>query len=234
VAAQAGNGDVSLCVPSHKEYDSGALGPSPLDRPSHGLWSLWEMINYTATGLVGLLKVMRQEAGVAETKLQMISVLRQHPELRAQVPVETFTVTPQDTERLEGVLGYALRLCQQLGLSSSENRVERLQIRLRGPTLNAAEVQTELRVLHECLEDDLRFKYFYRYPDDKVRWLLRVDADWLPAITKFRSCEAAAKAAVDCYALGHNIACVFHCMQTLESGLRALANDVGLAFDIQQ
>jgi hypothetical protein len=132
------------------------------------------------------------------------------------------------------MLGYASHLCQQLGLNSARNRVERFQIRLRGPALNPAEVQTELRVLHECLEDDLRFKYFYRYPDEKVRWLLRVDADWQPAIAKFRSCEPAARAAVDCYALGHNIACVFHCMQVLESGLRALATDVGLTFDLQQ
>jgi len=102
------------------------------------------MINYTATGLVGLLKAMHQESGVAETKLQMIVVLRQHPELQEQIPVETYMVTPGDMERLEGMLGYASHLCQQLGLNSARNRVERFQIRLRGPALNPAEVQTEL------------------------------------------------------------------------------------------
>ena len=40
--------------------------------------------------------------------------------------------------------------------------------------------------------------------------------------------------AVDCYALGHSTACVFHCMRILERGLSALAHDVELTFDVQQ
>jgi len=209
------------------------LGPSP-DHPSYGLWNLWDMINYTAVGLVGLLKIMRQEAGIASGKLQMLVIIRQHPEIREGVPAATYLVTPGDKERLQGMAQYASHLCTQLGLQSALNRAERLQIRLSGPAINPAEIESELRVLHECLEDDLRYKYFYRYPDDKARHLVRVDAEWQAAIASFKSSEGTIKAAVDCYALGHNVACVFHCMQALESGLRALAADVGLTFDVQQ
>jgi hypothetical protein len=133
-----------------------ALSPSPGDHPPYGLWSLWDMINYTVTGLVGLLKAMRQEAGIASGKLQTLVIIRQHPELQEGIPAETYLVTSGDTERLESMLGYAGHLCVQLGLQSAHNRVERLQVRLSGPALNPADIETELRVLHECLEDDLR------------------------------------------------------------------------------
>jgi hypothetical protein len=49
-------GDVSLPVPNLKGYDGGALSPSLLDRPSHGLWSLWEMLELCAQRFVSLLQ----------------------------------------------------------------------------------------------------------------------------------------------------------------------------------
>lgn len=42
------------------------------------------------------------------------------------------------------------------------------------------------------------------------------------------------KEAGTCYATGRYTASVFHSMRVLEHGLRALAKDVGLTFDLQQ
>jgi hypothetical protein len=53
-------------------------------------------------------------------------------------------------------------------------------------------------------------------------------------LSAFPSTDREIFSAVDCFALGHNTASVFHCMRILERGLGALAIELGLSFDIQQ
>lgn len=53
------------------------------------------------------------------------------------------------------------------------------------------------------------------------------------ALKSFPSANRDVFAAVDCWALGHYTAPVFHSMRVLEHGLRALASELGKTFDIQ-
>lgn len=213
-----------------------APSPSQPDRPPHGLWSLWDMINYQIFGLIGWMKLWEQENRIMSEKLQVLAVLREiSPEEAQKIHPDAYTVTAADIDRINPFLSYAKRICEQLNLSSMEARVERFQMSMRPHMAKTPlGIIGELKTLREALEDDVRFKYFYFYPDDKAKRLLRADADWASAFEKFPSCKDDAKTAVDCYALDHHVACVFHCMMVLEHGLRALATDVGLSFETQQ
>jgi hypothetical protein len=200
------------------------------------LWSLWGMINYQVFGLVGFLKLLCQELTVMSDKTQALAIVQQHAEAQQGLPSETYVVTAADQERVNSLLAYASTLFIQLNLESAQNRVERFQRRMRGGALTPQVLGTELQVLRDALEDDVRYKYFYRYPDEKAKKLLRFEADWGPALGKdrFPSIKDDASRAVDCYAMGHDTACVFHCMRVLEYGLAALAKAVGRVFDVQQ
>lgn len=208
---------------------------APLDG-SRRLWSLWEMINYQIFGLIGWLKLLEQERQVMGEKLQVLAVLREiAPEEAQKIHPDNFTVTQADIDRINPFLSFAGRICQQLNLNKTEARVERFQIYMRPNILKTPSgIIDELKTLREALEDDVMFKYFYFYPDEKAKRLLRVDTEWDTAFQKFPSCKEDAKTAVDCYALDRHVACVFHCMMALEYGLRALAGDVGLSFGTQQ
>ena len=90
-----------------------------------------------------------------------------------------------------------------------------------------------MRVLRETINSSLKNQYIYRYPNDRAAVLQAWNAEWAAAIKSFPSAENDIKAGVDLWALQHNTACAFHFMRVLEHGLRALANDVGKSFDVQ-
>jgi hypothetical protein len=84
----------------------------------------------------------------------------------------------------------------------------------------------ELRVLRETVDDGISFKYFYHYPQEKALVLLKFERDWDTINSRFPSSKRDALAAVDCWALGHNTASVFHFMRVAEYGLRAIAKEL--------
>lgn len=57
--------------------------------------------------------------------------------------------------------------------------------------------------------------------------------EWAAILEKFPSADDDILSAVDCWAMDHNTAAVFHMMRVLEHGLRAMAADVGRPFDVQ-
>jgi hypothetical protein len=60
--------------------------------------------------------------------------------------------------------------------------------------------------------------------------VFRISDDWAATLNAFPSAEDDIKSAVDCYALGHNHASIYHCMMLLERGFPALAKKVGAKF----
>ncbi|KGT80455.1 hypothetical protein MA20_07645 [Bradyrhizobium japonicum] len=91
----------------------------------------------------------------------------------------------------------------------------------------------ELRVLRETIDNGLKNQYLYRYPKDKARVLGNWRDDWATVTAAFPSTQKDILECVDLWAMDHPTASVFHAMRILEHGLRALANYVGRAFDIQ-
>jgi hypothetical protein len=85
----------------------------------------------------------------------------------------------------------------------------------------------ELKPLLEALEDDLQKKFFYHYPRQKAITLLRIRIDWAASLGAHPS---EVDAGVDCYAIGHYAACVFHLMRVAEIGMGALARERQVSF----
>lgn len=84
----------------------------------------------------------------------------------------------------------------------------------------------ECRVLREAIEHGLKMQLIYRYYDEQAAVLMRWKADWKAVIDSFPSAVSDVFAAVDCWALGHGTAAVFHSMRVLECGVHALAREV--------
>jgi hypothetical protein len=93
--------------------------------------------------------------------------------------------------------------------------------RLLIPTYGSLE--HELKALDSDIAFAAEAEYFYHYPQDKASMILNASIDWRATISAFPSAEEDIRAAVDCYALGHSTASVFHSMRIAELGLRAFA-----------
>lgn len=97
-----------------------------------------------------------------------------------------------------------------------------------------AELNTRSRALRNAIQIELKEYFYYQYSKQKGKKFQAWKTDWQPSLNVFHNIEIDVFCAVDCYALCHETASVFHCMRILEVGLRALAADVGLAFELQQ
>jgi hypothetical protein len=104
------------------------------------------------------------------------------------------------------------------------DRVDRFKIKLRSP-ISLHDFLSEVRTLRETFDSGINFKYFYRYPQNKAIVLLKFEGDWKLINDRFPTAKPDAQCAVDCWALGHDTASVFHLMRVAEYGLRALARE---------
>lgn len=134
-------------------------------------------------------------------------------------------LTDQHRKELGSELGKLHDVCVAHKFERAEARVRRLLADLgNGKFLTARRLHIDTSTLHQALTDDIQERQFYHYPKDKGLLLLGVSVDWAGTLAAFPSAEPDIRAAVDCYALGHNHASVYHCMMVLERGLPALAD----------
>jgi hypothetical protein len=126
-------------------------------------------------------------------------------------------------------LQFIQRMCRQYQLSSAEDRIIVFWNMWDRPFTYGA-LAIELKPLLEAFEADLQKEYFYHYRRDKAVMLMMVQGEWADALKAFPSIGSEIDAGVDCYALGHNVACVFHIMRAAEIGMRALAREREVSF----
>jgi hypothetical protein len=133
-------------------------------------------------------------------------------------------LTADQRQELKRELDRLHKVCVGHRLERTEARVRRLRADLgNGQFLTARRLHIDSATLHQAIVDDLQERHFYHYPKDKGLLVLGVSTDWSGTLAAFPSSEHDIRAAVDCYALGHNHASVYHAMMVLEAGLPALA-----------
>lgn len=116
--------------------------------------------------------------------------------------------------------------CDFVGLDTSANMIVRMAKRIEYGLLTDREMLSEnLTVLRETIRFELEDRFFYSYPKARSARVRAFDDDWREIVMAFPSVGADALAGVDCWALEHGTASVFHLMRVAERGLRALARE---------
>ena len=190
------------------------------------------MINYHLFPLCHLLITLTN----FEEKLRERSAISQGRNMNEEVAKAlgtTIVVTEKDRNHINALLKVSKQISSQMTLEKVAHRIRRFENKLRS-NISISDFYAEARTLRESIEDDVKSNYLYLYPPDKAKLLLRVREAWTPAIVEFESIVVDCETATDCYAIGNNIGCVFHCMRILEIGLKTLAFAVDLTFDVQQ
>jgi hypothetical protein len=178
------------------------------------------MINFNIGHYLAALQLVNQEIGTAQHRINQAG--------------PNALLLDGGRDRIRQNFQYVLKTADDLDLPIVRSRVERIFDLLRlNPQVFCAEIINEMTVLLEAFEDDVKFLYLYAYPREKAKRYLTWRGDWSPALAAFPSISNDVDSASDLYALGHNTACVFHCMRVLEHGLKGLAADVGENYDTQ-
>jgi len=216
------------------------MSSAGVNRGPGKLWSLWDiMINFQVYGLVfyvGSLAKMESNFAQRIEAERAAANLRYVPEITKYLDTSGLDwreVNNVDLETMRGSLQYGTTLANKLELQAAHDRIEIFTGKLRYK-MTLHDFVAEVRALREAFETGINYKYFYLYPAQKAQKVLRLQADWEAALKAFPEIGEDAPCAVDCYALGHNTAAVFHAMRVLEHGLREMATAVNLVFDVQQ
>jgi len=178
-----------------------------------GLWSLWDMVNL--------------QLG------QMIEIFR-----RLEVNLLTLKSLNDDgdgSERISEINGAAIQgnvrllkvLLKETGDKHIDHSIDQLWSAI-GHCKNNAQIYAKMEVLYQSLRVSFSDRLAYCYPKDKGDIFRRWKDDWDIVYTNFASARLDIVEGIDCYALGHNMACVFHMARVGEIGLRAIGRERGI------
>jgi hypothetical protein len=149
------------------------------------------------------------------------------------IPENPHEAVPEsDVARTRGWLKVASSLADDFEWGAVRDRIALIEKKLRFPMTHAA-LAIELRVLRETIEAGSKEQLIYRYRREQAEIVMDWQNRWRSVLGKFPSAQTDILAAIDLWALGHSTASVFHFMRVLEHGLRALANNLGKSFDVQ-
>lgn len=198
-----------------------ACGDNSLDPNSRKLWSLRGMLKVSARNFIEL----GQE--IASTSLNLFAadlMSRDNP---------SDGLGDEELEDMRRQLIKIGDICIELDLPISggliSDRVDRT-----GGRSNLPESSREFDLLADAVKGEIRNKLFLFVPPHLAKYYEYDDLLSDEARAVFPSSAIEVRSAGNCLAAGLNTACVFHCMRAVEHGLRALADDVGLTFDVQQ
>jgi|SRR5208283_4350562 len=90
------------------------------------------------------------------------------------------------------------------------------------------DVHRRVLQLRTAIETELNQHFYYQYPMEKGQVLFRWKQEWGDVVSAFPNAEYDVFSCVDCYALEHSTASVFHAMRVAEVGLRSIANERSL------
>jgi hypothetical protein len=133
-------------------------------------------------------------------------------------------VSDLDKKRLGDLVEKIKKVAERHKFESTKHRVQLFEMKNRF-VFPFHEFIGEIRTLREAIEHDIWSRFFYCYPKAGADELMDSGADWKPVFDNFKIASADVIAAVDCWALGHGTASVFHLMRVAEYGLRALARE---------
>ena len=186
-----------------------------------GLWSLLDMINFFA-----------YRVGDALGELHIhISVCNNNSKFTHLVGAQNLSagmLKKQESAKEEvlNTIPKLSKLCRsavgQITSPHIEQAIASLE-RMDADNFEWEDCKRRMIAVREAIRIELKQHYFYQYKRDKGLIFFNWKANCAPVLSSFPTAERDIFSAVDCYALEHNTASVFHSMRIAELGLRAVA-----------
>jgi hypothetical protein len=190
-----------------------AAGPQGLNVwDSRRLWSLWDMIDFSLGMFWTNLTYLRSS----------IEGTREHAERNPHEFVPAARV-----ELLKHQLSGIFWDCGNLQLEPCYRTIQKLEEIFRRP-LSYGQLKDLLDRLFDDIQHELQKQYFFHYSKEGAESIHKLPEKWGGIYQAFKAAKPEIEAGVDCFALGHFTASVFHMCRTAEIGLRAIGMERGV------
>ena len=128
----------------------------------------------------------------------------------------------------EGIRDHCASISLQVAVEIVNGYIDDLS---SGRIANHEHVEWAIVTLDKIIQSEMSKHVFMFISPDKSRYYRQAHSFGEPVNNAFPSIESDAERAGSCYATGFNIACVFHLMRVLESGLAVLATELQVPYD---
>jgi hypothetical protein len=146
-----------------------------------------------------------------------------------------FSVLGENWGKIGELLMDASNWCELLELSASQELINQITLRRdKWSVKSLNEAKENIKILRDIIKRELSKRLFMFVPQEQAKWYQKEKGFGDKVYDAFPSAKGDIKEAGNCYATGRYTASVFHLMRVLEHGLRALAKDVELSFDVEQ
>jgi hypothetical protein len=173
------------------------------------------MINFMLPHYMAVMRLIYQELSVADANLRATG---------------DAGLEGREKDRILQNFQFLDKKAKEWGLETVESRLDRIALLCRHDQIfTRGEAIRQMQTLLEAYEDDTKFRYLYLYPEDKGKLFVRAVADWTDAVKAFPLLRGDIEAALDCYALGHRLPCVFYMMRVMEVGVQRFGKKLGVS-----
>lgn len=209
------DGDIRLHVPTGATMSSaGGFEPGKL-------WSLWDIMNNFS--------IIKMHTALTLLKAQQLEALRK------SLPSPIGTLDEETRVTARKIFELCQEAFQRFDNAQIRRRIESFGTTIEAKTTRWADYDAECRFLADALLVECDQQYFHHYQPEKAALLKSFIDDWNIQDGNLRQpVREHALAAVDCYALDHSTACVFHLMMAMEIGVRTFGTKLGVDLAVVQ
>jgi hypothetical protein len=188
----------------------------------HILENLWDMFLVRANVFFNVISALQHWEDATHT-------LMSDPRVNPYLDEESYNLIKKDFDII-------LKRANEMQIKGSLKQIEYLLKNLK--VFPIAEINSNIRALHNMIQKESSELVYLFVPPEDAKWFWKFDILG-PTVSaafslSFDEINREMTEAGNCYATGCYTASVFHAMRVLEHGLRLLAQDVGLTYDIQQ
>jgi hypothetical protein len=182
---------------------------------------LWNMITYC------LQPLCKQLCGLQEREDVLKKLIDDHPDA-----VPSTNLNENLIEKFRTDLSVILEGLETTGLLAAPKLLRQIIDGL--PNTTFIRLHENIKQSREMIIGELKEVLLIFIPRDKSIWLKKEHVVVEQFSQSFHSALDDLKESLFCYVAGRYTAAVFHSMRILEYGLKALAKDIDITFDIQQ
>lgn len=138
-------------------------------------------------------------------------------------------MSEEDLRVLSVIIFGGERICEEMALPATKIAINSLKRVSEKPNIHVEDYVSGVRAIHDALFRELMSQYLYYYPPEKAAHLGKLNGeDWKSIFVAIPNIEKDIRAGVDCWAMGHNHAAVFHMMRALEFGVQVFGKRFGV------
>lgn len=216
------------------ETEAGPLSEELSPWHTRRLWSLWDMFTrLLIVRLASQLKSFRELEADVDLRLNVLELDRNDPPSAGITPVDPFA-TKEDKDDAAKIFIDFREHSEKFGLDRTQDRIKRFEALLKRTPVKLEDFRHQLRTLYEAIEDDLKQRFFFYLPRDKMDRYLKKNTVWNDVRKNFKSAIPAIDEAELCLAVGAANSGVYQAMMILERGLCRLATELNVAYGVDQ